>query len=351
MTEIDDKYNILGGASSFLGQPTDIERITPNGLGRYRHYQGGSIYWHQAVPWEAFVVYGLIRGRWAEIGWEQSALGFPISDELPAGSAGGRMSLFDFGAILYRPDIGTYETHGAIFRRWRDLGGINGLGFPLTDELITPDTRGRYNHFERGSIYWTPQTGAHEVLADTKSVWAGSGWEQGPLGYPVSTPGRMPGVMTDFQDFERGTIYTFGPNFKTLIRTGTSVFATSERFISWGNFGSTLPDADIITVSFSQNFPEFGTRLTLNAGPGITWWKALSLYTPGRGDFQEIFTEGAATTGTTTVDPSTFDAGYVYLHFKKAKAFGVHTGMYFLGRADRLIGTHATFTWLMDRPV
>lgn len=349
MSEIDDKYNLLGGSAGLLGQPQDIERATPNGLGRYRHYNGGSIYWHNAHPWEAFVIYGLIRQKWSQMGWEQSPLGFPLSDELQAGTLGGRMSLFQSGAILYHPNIGTYETHGSIFRRWQALGGINRLGFPLTDELTTPDTRGRYNHFEHGSIYWTPQTGAWEVLPDIKDVWAGNGWEQGPLGYPVVSPGRMPGVLTDFQGFERGMIYTFGPNFKTLIRPGTSIFATNQHFIDWSDFGTTLPDGDIITVNFTQNFPQFNIRLTLNTGPGVTWWKALSLFTPGRGDFQEIFTEGAKTTATMSINPSTFDAGGIYLQFKKAKTFGIHTGMYFLGSADRLIGTHATFTWLRDR--
>ena len=72
------------------------------------------------------------------------------------------------------------------------------------------------------------------------------------------------------------------------------------------------------------------------------------MFMPGRGDFQEIFTEGGKNSAATTINPSIFDSGEVYLHFKKAKAFGAHTGMYFLGRADRLIGTHATFTWLKD---
>jgi uncharacterized protein with LGFP repeats len=100
MSEIDDKYNLLGGAAGFLGQLLDAEKPTPNGLGRYRHYQGGSIYWHHEHPWEAFVVYGLIRGKWSQMGWEQSLLGFPLSDEEPAGTLGGRMSRFQGGAIL-----------------------------------------------------------------------------------------------------------------------------------------------------------------------------------------------------------------------------------------------------------
>ncbi|MBK9317074.1 MAG: hypothetical protein IPM55_22915 [Acidobacteria bacterium] len=29
--------------------------------------------------------------------------------------------------------------------------------------MTAPDGTGRYNHFENGSIYWTPNTGAHAV--------------------------------------------------------------------------------------------------------------------------------------------------------------------------------------------
>lgn len=349
MSEIDDKYNQLGGSSGFLGQPTSPEQATPNGLGRYRHYQGGSIYWSHARAWEAYEVHGLIRTKWGNLGWESSPLGFPISDEGAAGAQGsGRISVFEYGVILYRPDIGAFEIHGAINRRWQ-VAGMTVLGFPLTDELSTPDVghRGRYNHFERGSIYWSPQTGAQEILPDIKDVWAAQGWEQGPLGYPIAEQARMPGSLTDFQDFEHGTIYAFGPNAKTL-RTRNFAFATNERFIAWNSFGSALPDGDILISSFSHNFPQFGIRLTLNLGPGVTWWKAVSLFTPGRGDFQEIAVEGSKTSATMVIHPNTFDSDPVLLHFKKAKTFGIHTGMYFLGRADRLIGTHLTITWIRD---
>ena len=68
-----------------------------------------------------------------------------------------------------------------------------------------------------------------------------------------------------------------------------------------------------------------------------------------RADSSEIFTEGTRTTASVTIDRSAFDSGNVFLHFKKAKFLGVHTGVYFLARADRLIGTHVNFTWIKDR--
>jgi hypothetical protein len=79
------------------------------------------------------------------------------------------------------------EVHGAIRDKYVQLNGPEGfLGFPTTNELTTPDGAGRYNHFEGGSIYWTPQTGAHEVHGLIRDKWAALGWEQSFLGYPVS---------------------------------------------------------------------------------------------------------------------------------------------------------------------
>jgi uncharacterized protein with LGFP repeats len=41
---IRDKWLALGGPSSFLGQPLTDELGTPDGVGRFNHFQGGSIY-------------------------------------------------------------------------------------------------------------------------------------------------------------------------------------------------------------------------------------------------------------------------------------------------------------------
>ena len=56
----------------------------------------------------------------------------------------------------------------------------------MTDETVTPDGVGRYNHFQNGSIYWTAITGAHEVHGAIRDRWAALGWERSMLGYPVS---------------------------------------------------------------------------------------------------------------------------------------------------------------------
>ncbi len=90
---------------------------------------------------------------------------------------------------------------GAIRERWAALGWEAGpLGYPVTNELATPDGVGRYNHFSRAaSVYWSPATGAHGVWGAIRERWAALGWERGYLGLPVSSEYHVPaGRRTDF---------------------------------------------------------------------------------------------------------------------------------------------------------
>lgn len=99
-TPISDKYAQLGGAGGFLGSPTTSETTTPDGMGTFRHYQNGSIYFHPLTG--AHEVHGLIRNRWAQLGWEQSYLGYPASDEINLVDGSGRVSKFQGGELIWR---------------------------------------------------------------------------------------------------------------------------------------------------------------------------------------------------------------------------------------------------------
>ncbi|WP_257459167.1 LGFP repeat-containing protein [Archangium lipolyticum] len=154
MSAIDTKYSQLGGSSGLLGAPKTPETTCPDGVGRFRHYAFGSIYWS--------------------------------------------------------PDSGAHEIHGAIRNRWAQLGWEKGfLGYPKTDETKTPDQIGRFNHFQHGSIYWKPTLSAHEVHGLIRSYWAEHGWEKNPdLGYPISD--ELPaaeGSKNRYSDFENGVLY------------------------------------------------------------------------------------------------------------------------------------------------
>jgi len=105
MTAIDQKYAELGGPGGFLGTPTGDETGTPDGVGRFRHFQGGSIYWTPDTG--AHEVHGAIRDKWASLGWERSYLGYPITDEHDCGS--GRCSDFQNGTISWTPQGGSQD--------------------------------------------------------------------------------------------------------------------------------------------------------------------------------------------------------------------------------------------------
>jgi hypothetical protein len=109
------------------------------------------------------------------------------------------------------PSKPAFEVHGEIRAKYESLGGAAGpLGLPLTDETAAPDGVGRFNHFERGSLYWTPRTGPMMVRGTVRDRWAASGWERGPLGYPVQDQHRMllrgPLPLIEWCRFENGLI-------------------------------------------------------------------------------------------------------------------------------------------------
>jgi hypothetical protein len=394
---IEDKYLELGGCGSFLGAPTTPEKAAPDGVGRYSVFQHGSIYWTPKLG--AHEVHGKIRDKWAELGWEQSSLGYPISDEYPvpvgsrsdfehgsitwdaakqqvtveaAASSGPHWKVLDvdyqaqstgywcgpaatrmalsarldppsqatlaselgtttngtdwigqvtetlndhvgqryattempndppsqsqrdklwndivlsinnnypivanivappsnhppgypnnktiyhyFAVIGYNPDTSqvyiadsanfggnklywlsfdqlatlippkgysaykcpTGLTGGAIHTKFQALGGCSSVvGGPVTAELKAPDGVGRYNVFEIGSIYWTADTGAHEVHGAIRDRWGDEGWENGALGYPTSDEYGVPEGRRS--DFEGGSIVWNASTFQTSI--------------------------------------------------------------------------------------------------------------------------------------
>ena len=203
---IDQKYLSLSDPHT-LGGAITVEAACADGKGRFRAYQNGAIYWHPDTG--AHVVLGLIFKKWAALGRERGSLGYPTSDESP--TVNGRYGVFQHGVALWKSGAQeAFEVHGDIAARFQKLSAEKGvLGFPVSDERKTPDGAGRYNHFEHGSIYWHPDTGALEVRGLILQKWAALGWERSPLGYP--TTGEHSTGKGTFNNFQHGIIYwTYG---------------------------------------------------------------------------------------------------------------------------------------------
>ena len=203
---IDKKYEEVKG---ILGNPTSPETTCPDGIGRFRHYQYGSIY-KQSPEKEPFEIHGPIFAKWASLGYERSFLGYPKTDECNSLAPNSKYQRFIWGTMCWFPgQTEAFEVHGAILNRWGQLDWEKGLlGFPITDETATTDGIGRYNHFRNGSIYWKPSVSAHEIYGSIKNYWVSKGSESNPdLGYPIS--GELftkAGSKNRYNDFENGVL-------------------------------------------------------------------------------------------------------------------------------------------------
>lgn len=225
---ISDKYNSLAQwQRDMLGRPTTGYVIVPGGTfgsAAFQEFQGGAIYWDFSPGSGPVFMLGTYW-KWKETGGAQGPLGHPTADETPAGDNRGAFARFKWGFICWSPQFGFREVNGAISFKYEEMGGILGargvrLGYPVTDELGCQDGRGRYNHFEGGSIYWTKETDAHAVHGPIRDKWASMGWQTSSVGYPTSEVYAIAGGGIR-QDFERGFLYQL-PGFPVQQGNGSA---------------------------------------------------------------------------------------------------------------------------------
>ncbi len=150
-----NKWKEKKGPEGILGFPTTDELTTPDQIGRYNHFEGGSIYWHPDIG--AYEVHGLIREKWASMGWEKGDLGYPLSDEMTMADGVGRYSAFQGGRIYYHPVHGTYYVTGKIYLKWmgnKKNNEVGELGYPTSDpqKIAGPLLSGITQSFQKGGI-------------------------------------------------------------------------------------------------------------------------------------------------------------------------------------------------------
>jgi LGFP repeat len=150
-------------------------------------------------------VQGAIAGTYSRLRETYGPLGVPVTSEYGLPTRYGFYNLFENGAIYWSPQTGANAVVGEIYRRYAAIGYESSpLGLPTTSELPTPRRAGAYNHFERGSVYWSPATGAHEVYGAIRDAWAREGWESSWLGFPQS--GEYQSGAYRRSDFQGGYI-------------------------------------------------------------------------------------------------------------------------------------------------
>ena len=122
----------------------------PSGRGRYRVDSGGR--GRDAIDMATSAI---------ESQAQQLGLGQATSDIRTTSDGVGRYRQYRDATIYWSPDTGAHELHGAIRDKWINSGAESGeLGYPLSDESQAPDGVSRISRFQRGSIYWNARTGA-----------------------------------------------------------------------------------------------------------------------------------------------------------------------------------------------
>lgn len=151
--QIEKKFKELGGERHF---GTLIKRGSQTW-----YYQWGCLYYNQNLK-TVFEIYGAIYVKWQALGglkW-----GLPTTDELPCADGVGRFSHFIqksgmLLSIFWSPQTGANGIWGEIRKRWTELGYERSyLGYPTTDEIDFPEN-GRVNGFQNGDIYYWHDTG------------------------------------------------------------------------------------------------------------------------------------------------------------------------------------------------
>ncbi len=196
-------YQATVGPGGPLGLPVSDERAAPDGHGRFQAFRGGVIYWTPQTG--AQVVRGAILDQWGKQGFERGPAGYPTGAESKTPNRDGVVQGFQNGPIYFSEKSGAHRIQGLILGKYAQLGFENSwLGFPVAEEQPLAGL-GRMSRFEGGNIYWSPLSGAWAVRGGPiMDAWGRQGFEGGRLGYPISDEFPVPGGVQ--QNFQTGFI-------------------------------------------------------------------------------------------------------------------------------------------------
>lgn len=206
---IRDKWQGLGGPLSNLGFPShDVQSIS-DGIGHAQYFQNGAIYWS---PMTGAHVISNYQHKWMTLGGPTGVLGYPTSDEL-RDNQNVPFQDFQYGSIYDYGQI--FAVMSEICAAWLRLDGGQGiLGYPTSDEHLSPNGIGRYQSFSGGNIYWTPTTGAY-IVSSMLDKYQGLGGPEGILGYPIDNEQLR--SRFSFQDFQNGLLTKSSNNISAVV--------------------------------------------------------------------------------------------------------------------------------------
>ncbi len=147
------RWAALNWERGSMGFPTTDENCTLANRGCVQKFQGGRIYWQSSAG--ANTVVGGIGAHWDQTGAQNGPLGYPISGENCALISGGCVQNYQGGYVYWQPSIGSHAVHGAIGGKWVQMGYERSpLGYPVSDERCGGVPLACVQYFQGGTINW-----------------------------------------------------------------------------------------------------------------------------------------------------------------------------------------------------
>jgi hypothetical protein len=252
-------YAALGAPLSDWGNPTGNSQPTPDGIGRFKVFQRGSIYWSPAtaeldmnkglnarIAGAHLIKAGTILDRYYSEGATQ--LGYPWNDTDLHLTPGGYVVFND----LYNPDtksqssiaaqvdyhanpLSAFAVSGVLRDKWIQLGGLyygvpNGPQYDIAGG-VAQDFRQLVSG-QNATIFSSAQTGTHDVVGGILDEFNRLGGP-GQIGTPTTDytgPGQWNGLyhVVHFRKFDSN-----GPHDSAL--GSTSYRATIHPYLVYGN--------------------------------------------------------------------------------------------------------------------
>ncbi|WP_311770545.1 hypothetical protein [Arthrobacter sp. AZCC_0090] len=201
-------FRFYGGYAQ-AGYPTAPESCGLVSSGCEQKFGNLRIVWSPASGAVGVWTPGAIGAAYARSGAESGWLGYPTSREICGLKAGGCYQMYQRGGIIWSPASGAQTSGGGIRSAWAGSGFENGrFGYPITDVICGQPASGCLQQFQGGVIYWSPETGAHGVIGGIRSLYDSLGGPAGGyLGYPLDSEvcGLSGGGC--YQPFQAGLIF------------------------------------------------------------------------------------------------------------------------------------------------
>ncbi len=148
-----DHHEAIGGVRSPIHYPVTDLLPVGDGRGKVQWFEDGFLWYSPTTGAQA--LWGTILGRFAENGHVEGYLKYPRSSIKAVGDGRGAFAKFENGDIYGSLTTPAHQVHGAVLTYYLSRGGPTGaLGYPLSELDPSGTAGGRYQRFEGGRIVY-----------------------------------------------------------------------------------------------------------------------------------------------------------------------------------------------------